>query len=154
MDTRNKTEVLTMKITSKFAAILCAAALFMTVGCSNGGETSSGSSEPNASGNSGTADVSSASNSETNESGTVSEEKIMDSLNNGIIIDSVSGNVYKNEMNANPISPNIFCADPTAVEYNGRLYVYGTNDQQQAEEGTRTTTPISNRLWYFPPTIW
>ena len=76
LDTRNKTEVLTMKITSKFAAILCAAALFMTVGCSNGGETSSGSSEPNASGNSGTADVSSASNSETNESGTVSEEKI------------------------------------------------------------------------------
>lgn len=60
----------------------------------------------------------------------------MDSLNNGIIIDSVSGNVYKNEMNANPISPNIFCADPTAVEYDGRLYVYGTNDQQQSEEGT------------------
>ena len=137
LDTRNKTEVLTMKVTSKLAAILCAAALFMTVGCSNGGETSSGSSEPEASGNSGTADVSSASNSETNESGTVSEEKIMDSLNNGIIIDSVSGNVYKNEMNANPISPNIFCADPTAVEYNGRLYVYGTNDQQQSEEGTK-----------------
>ena len=50
LDTRNKTEVLTMKITSKLAAILCAAALFMTVGCSNGGETSSGSSEPDASG--------------------------------------------------------------------------------------------------------
>ena len=123
LDTRNKTEVLTMKITSKFATILCAAALFMTVGCSNGGETSSGSSEPNASGNSGTADVSSASNSETNESGTVSEEKIMDSLNNGIIIDSVSGNVYKNEMNANPISPNIFCADPTAVEYLSLIHI-------------------------------
>ena len=55
------------------------------------------------------------------------------SLNNGIIIDEVSGNVYKDERNANPISPNIFCADPTAVEYNGRLYVYGTNDTQQAE---------------------
>ena len=36
LDTRNKTEVLTMKITSKLAAILCSAALFMTVGCSNG----------------------------------------------------------------------------------------------------------------------
>ncbi len=32
------------------------------------------------------------------------------------------------------ISDKIFCADPTAVEYNGRLYVYGTNDQQQHDE--------------------
>lgn len=49
LSTRNKTEVLTMKIKSKSAAILCAAVLFMTVGCSNGGETSSGSSEPDTS---------------------------------------------------------------------------------------------------------
>ena len=40
---------------------------------------------------------------------------------------------YKAESTANPISPNIFCADPTGVEYEGRLYVYGTNDQQQYE---------------------
>lgn len=32
---------------------------------------------------------------------------------------------------ANPLSANWFMADPTAVEYNGRLYVYGTNDQQE-----------------------
>ena len=31
----------------------------------------------------------------------------------------------------NPISGNIFCADPTAVEFEGRLYVYGTNDHEQ-----------------------
>ncbi len=31
----------------------------------------------------------------------------------------------------NPISPTVFCADPTAVEYEGRLYIYGTNDHQQ-----------------------
>ena len=31
----------------------------------------------------------------------------------------------------NPISAEIFCADPTAVEYEGRLYVYATNDHQQ-----------------------
>lgn len=37
----------------------------------------------------------------------------------------------KPEENANPIIANVFCADPTSVEYNGRLYVYGTNDQQQ-----------------------
>lgn len=40
----------------------------------------------------------------------------------------------KPEGNANPIIANVFCADPTAVEYNGRLYVYGTNDQQQYDE--------------------
>ena len=32
---------------------------------------------------------------------------------------------------ANPISGCVFCADPTALEYNGRLYVYGSNDHQQ-----------------------
>ena len=36
-----------------------------------------------------------------------------------------------NSANNNPISANVFCADPTALEYNGRLYVYGTNDHQQ-----------------------
>ena len=38
---------------------------------------------------------------------------------------------YKETSNNNPISANIFCADPTALEYNGRLYVYGSNDHQQ-----------------------
>ena len=31
----------------------------------------------------------------------------------------------------NPISSNLFFADPTSVEYNGRLYVYGTCDTEQ-----------------------
>lgn len=34
----------------------------------------------------------------------------------------------------NPISTEVFCADPTSVEYNGRLYVYGTNDHEQCRE--------------------
>ena len=38
---------------------------------------------------------------------------------------------YKGTSNNNPISASVFCADPTALEYNGRLYVYGTNDHQQ-----------------------
>lgn len=49
-------------------------------------------------------------------------------------IDSVSSNVYKTEDNANPISAVKFCADPTSVEYNGRLYVYGTSDHEQYEK--------------------
>ena len=36
--------------------------------------------------------------------------------------------------NANPLSDFTFVADPTAIEYNGRLYVYGTNDNQQLEQ--------------------
>jgi len=39
----------------------------------------------------------------------------------------------KGSAQGNPISPFIFCADPTAIEYNGRIYVYGTNDSQQFE---------------------
>lgn len=31
----------------------------------------------------------------------------------------------------NPIASNYFFADPTSVEYNGRLYVYGTSDQEE-----------------------
>lgn len=35
---------------------------------------------------------------------------------------------------ANPLIDFNFTADPTAVEYEGRLYVYATNDQQQCDE--------------------
>lgn len=38
---------------------------------------------------------------------------------------------YKEVSNGNPISPCVFCTDPTALDYDGRLYVYGTNDHQQ-----------------------
>ena len=38
---------------------------------------------------------------------------------------------YKGTGAGNPISCSVFCADPTALEYNGRLYVYGTNDHQE-----------------------
>ncbi len=49
---------------------------------------------------------------------------------------------FKPENCANPLSPNVFCADPTGVEYEGRLYVFGTNDHQQydavGDEGRNT----------------
>ena len=38
------------------------------------------------------------------------------------------------EFFGNPLLDHHFCADPTAVEYNGRLFVYGTNDHQQYDE--------------------
>ena len=115
----------------KITALICAAAMLLVSGCSeqNGSNDSPVQTESSAD------SVDSVSKAETSDK--PDNETIIDSLNNGIIIDEVSGNVYKNERNANPISPSIFCADPTSVEYNGRLYVYGTNDQQQAEEGTK-----------------
>ncbi|MBO4849474.1 MAG: family 43 glycosylhydrolase [Prevotella sp.] len=38
---------------------------------------------------------------------------------------------YKAAIHGNPISPCVFCADPTALEFDGRVYVYGSNDHQQ-----------------------
>lgn len=109
---------------NKITSLIIAAVMMLVSGCygQNGSGDSSAQTESSA--------------DSVNSVDSVSEAEIIDSLNNGIIIDEVSGNDYKDERNANPISPNIFCADPTAVEYNGRLYVYGSNDTQQAENDT------------------
>lgn len=48
--------------------------------------------------------------------------------------DHISKSRYKNTALNNPISPDFFCADPTAVEYEGRLYLFGTNDHEQYEK--------------------
>lgn len=53
---------------------------------------------------------------------------------------------YKGLGNNNPISANIFCADPTALEYNGRLYVYGTNDSQEFVANGKTGTNSYNKI--------
>lgn len=45
----------------------------------------------------------------------------------------------KKDTEVNPILPYNLCADPTAVEYKGRLYVYGTNDQQELNTTKNTT---------------
>lgn len=45
---------------------------------------------------------------------------------------------YKKITQSNPISSCIFCADPTAMEYDGRLYVYGSNDHQQFISNNKT----------------
>lgn len=121
----NSTKGYIMK--KRISVLLCGAAMLLFSGCSNGADNSTGGGSESTS--------EAVLSAETID--TASEEQIMDSLNNGIVIDDVSGNVYKSEFNANPISPSIFCADPTAVEYEGRLYVYGTNDHQQAENSTK-----------------
>jgi len=46
---------------------------------------------------------------------------------------SVSRKFFKNPSNTNPALSNWFCADPAAIEYDGRIYVYGSNDNQQYE---------------------
>ena len=58
--------------------------------------------------------------------------------------------------NANPLSDFIFVADPTSMEYNGRLYVYGTNDTQQLDWGkmAKTHTNKSIRWLCCLPMTW
>ena len=51
----------------------------------------------------------------------------------GITVQSLDAPTGKNLPDCNPLISNVFCADPTAVEYEGRLYIYGTNDNQQYE---------------------
>ena len=65
----------------------------------------------------------------------ISMTNAVKTLETGITIpaEQISSGNYKDTRFNNPISPDFFCADPTAVEYNGRLYVYGTNDHQQFE---------------------
>lgn len=38
-----------------------------------------------------------------------------------------------NTANANPLLDFMYCADPTAIVHDGRVYVYGSNDQQQCD---------------------
>lgn len=66
-------------------------------------------------------------------SGCADTSTITDSKPIESTITEASEMTYKTVTNANPISPIVFCADPTAVEYDGRLYVYGTNDSQQRD---------------------
>ncbi len=53
------------------------------------------------------------------------------STDNGIKVPAALAVTHKPYGEHNPISSNIFFADPTAVEYEGKLYIYGTNDSQQ-----------------------
>lgn len=123
-----------MKKSNGFTAILCTALIMLMSGCEK--------KEDNAA----AADTASTTAIITE---ITAETEIIDSLNNGIIIDEVSGNIYKSERNSNPISGNIFCADPTAVEYEERLYVYGTNDHQQSELDTTNDYDQINSLVVF-----
>lgn len=67
---------------------------------------------------------------------------LAESVDLGMSITGSLKKAYKTVGDTNPISSNIFFADPTAVEYNGRLYVYGTCDQQEfrrnGEKGSNT----------------
>ncbi len=71
----------------------------------------------------------------------ITEENAMETLT-PIEAAKALSRTYKDEAYTNPISPIKYCADPTAVEYNGRLYLYGTNDHQQydvvGDEGKNT----------------
>ena len=58
----------------------------------------------------------------------------------GIVVTMPVGSPKLGKGMANPLLDFHYIADPTAIEYNGRLYVYGTNDHQQYEAGTPTNS--------------
>lgn len=55
----------------------------------------------------------------------------------------------KADDHANPISDQWFCADPTAIEYEGRIYVYGTNDHQQYEKTEKNSYEVIKSFQIF-----
>lgn len=65
-----------------------------------------------------------------------------------ISVSSLPEMYSKTAAETNPLLSNVFCADPTAVEYDGRLYIYGTNDHQQYDavgaEGQNTYEHIKS----------
>lgn len=63
-----------------------------------------------------------------------STETLTESLNLGLSVPETLKKAYKNVGDTNPISPNLFFADPTSVEYNGRIYLYGTCDQEEYQK--------------------
>lgn len=65
-------------------------------------------------------------------------DKLVQSENLGYKVKSSLEKAFKTVGNTNPISSNIFFADPTSVVYDGRLYVYGTCDQQSYISGGKT----------------
>lgn len=52
----------------------------------------------------------------------------------GLTVGDTLTAAYKGMEENNPVSSDIFFADPTSVEYNGRLYIYGTNDSQEFDK--------------------
>ena len=167
-----------MTIRRRLISVLCAAMMLLSAGCASTGNAPDNPSVPdsdvtNAGGETTTASTTeetTESSSETvtelttettteattvtttemtTEATTVTEEKIQESLDSGIIIEQVSSKAYKPIYNGNPISANVFCADPTAVEYEGRLYVYGTNDREMAEKADKCDYGLIKSLVVF-----
>ena len=61
-------------------------------------------------------------------------QNLIPSKDNGILPGKTLAVSHKPIHEHNPVSSNIYFADPTVVEYNGRLYVYGTNDSQEYDK--------------------
>lgn len=83
------------------------------------------------------------------------KEKIMDSLDNGIVIDSISENRYKTEESANPLSPNILLA-PTRLRSSitADFMSSAPTISSRLTSAAKTTTLKSSRLLCSRATIW
>jgi len=76
------------------------------------------------------------------------EEGYVEAMNTGSNLTELRKEFWKQKEHTTLLSGEVFCADPTAVEYNGRLYVFGTNDHQQYDavgpDGSNTYDKITS----------
>lgn len=71
-----------------------------------------------------------------NKSGFALDDELIPTQDLGLSVGDELSITYKPDGENNPIASNIFFADPTSIEYNGRLYVYGTNDSQEYDKNS------------------
>ena len=64
------------------------------------------------------------------------EGQLVPSQDYGYKVGDTLTEAFKAPDENNPLSSDIFFADPTSVEYDGRLYIYGTNDSQEFDKKT------------------
>ena len=135
----------------KITALIRTAAMPLVSGCS---EQNGSNDSPVQAAESSAHSVDSVSKAETSDK--PDNATIIDSLNNGIIIDEVSGHgAYKNERKRQShFAEYILRSIPPRWNMTeGFTFTARTTNSSRKRE-QRTTTPISNRLWYFPPMIW
>ena len=59
------------------------------------------------------------------------DDSMVPSQDLGYSVGEKLSEAFKGMEENNPVSSDIYFADPTSVEYEGRLYIYGTNDSQE-----------------------
>ncbi|HIZ56214.1 MAG TPA: family 43 glycosylhydrolase [Firmicutes bacterium] len=132
----------------KIISLLLASVLMITslAACGGSGEESStadNSSESSAEESSGESSAEDSSSESSAEESSGEESPTMSTINalsERVSVTAELGKAPKELDQMNPLISQRYSADPTSVEYNGRVYVYSTNDDQQYLTGSDENT--------------